>query len=146
MGDSQCVGASAVAGPLAATKRWAQVKATCKGGTPVRYWETHIDEAGIMPGDSVLVYLGSNDWGTVSEPAALLAKLKASRASCVWVGPPLIRGKHGAAPKLKRDVTAEGTCSYLDSRDLNLILGDGVHPATAAEHVRWLLAGIQLLP
>lgn len=146
VGDSQACGAGWAIGKVDETKAWGKTKVTCKGGTRVQYWYDHVDEAGLKPGDSVLVYLGSNNWGDPPDPKPLLAKIKASGAQCVWVGPPLIYGKDGAAPYLKKAVTDDGTCVYLDSRELKLILGDKVHPATLAEHMRWLRAGVQRLP
>jgi hypothetical protein len=145
VGDSQACGAGMVAGQTPELKAWPRVKVTCKVGTPVKYWEAHLDEAGLKAGDSVLVYLGSNDWGGNPDPKPVLAKIKASGAKCVWVGPPLIRGKDGAASKLKADVEKDGACAYLDSRSLNLRQADGVHPASSAEHTRWLRAGVAKL-
>lgn len=145
VGDSQACGSSGAVKSVEEAKEWDQVKVTCKGGTRVQYWYDRIDDAGLRQGDAVLIYLGSNDWGGPPDPKPLLAKVKASGAKCVWVGPPLIRGKDGAAPYLKREVSAEGTCEYLDSRELQLRLGDGVHPATLSEHVRWLRAGLAKL-
>lgn len=142
VGDSQCAGAALVASSVAETKEWSSVKATCKGGTRVQYWSKRIDDAGLKEGDAVLVYLGSNDWAGSADPAPVLAKIKASGAACVWVGPPLIRGKDGAAPRLKAKVEADGTCVYLDSRELHLQLPDGVH---TSEPARWLRAGVAKL-
>ena len=142
VGDSQACGAGMAAAKVEETKAWARVKTTCKGGTPVRYWNGHIADVGLRPGDSVLVYLGSNDWGAVSDPTEVLAKIKASGAKCVWVGPPQIRGKDGAAPRLKEKVTADGTCAYLDSRELRLQQPDGVH---TSEPGRWLRSGVAKL-
>lgn len=145
IGDSQACGAGWVINKLDETKAWSKTKVTCKVGTRVQYWYDHVDAAGLKPGDSVLIYLGSNNWGDLPDPRPLLAKVKASEAQCVWVGPPLVYGKDGAAPHLKKAVTDDGTCVYLDSRDLKLRLGDRVHPATLAEHMRWLRASIQKL-
>ncbi len=142
VGDSQACGAGLVAGKVAELKAWPRVKVTCRGGTPVRYWSEHIDDAGLKPGDSVLIYLGSNDWGGSPDASVVLAKVKASGAKCVWVGPPLIRGKDGAAPRLMEKVRSDKTCAYLDSRELHLQQPDGVH---TSEPARWLRAGVAKL-
>lgn len=99
-----------------------------------------IDAVGIKPGDDVVMFIGSNDWWGKPDIKPLLVKLKGT--SCVIAGPPLIRGKVGAADVLKRDVEADGTCRYLDSRVLNLKQADGVH---TSESARWLRAALQLL-
>jgi len=125
---------------VVATKKWAHVKTTCKIGTPVRYWSEHIDDVELKPADSVLVFLGSNDWGNKPDIKPLLVKLKGT--NCVIVGPPLIRGKVGAADILKHDVEDDDTCRYFDSRTLNLEQVDGVH---TNEPVRWLRAALRLL-
>jgi hypothetical protein len=139
VGDSQCVGASLVANTLLETKRWTTIKATCKNGTRTEYWASHVDDAHIQPGDSVIVYLGSNDWGK-PDAKPILAKLKGT--NCVWVGPPLIRGKdNGVADHLKREVVTDGTCKFLDSRTLDLKLPDGVH---TSEPSRWLRIALKM--
>lgn len=145
IGDSQACGAGWVVNKVVEANTWSKTKVTCKGGTRVQYWYDHVDQANIKAGDSVLVYLGSNNLGDVPDPKPLLSKIKATGAQCVWVGPPLIYGKNGAAPYLKKEVTDDGTCVYLDSRELKLLLGDKVHPATLSEHARWLRAAIQKL-
>ncbi len=113
---------------------------TCKVGSRTAEWVQRIDTAGIKPGDDVLVFLGSNDWGGHPDAKPLLAKLRGTR--CVFVGPPLIRGKAGAADVLKAQVEADGTCAYLDSRELHLQQPDGVH---TSEPARWLRAGVARL-
>lgn len=144
VGDSQCAGATLYASRIDETKRWSSVKGTCKGGTRVPYWNEHVKEAQLKPGDSVAIYLGSNDWGK-PDPGPLLAHVKASGASCVWVGPPLIRGNdNGVANHLKRTIEADGTCKFLDSRPLNIRQEDGVHPGPN-EHKRWLRAALSKL-
>jgi len=142
VGDSQACGAGLIVRHVDELKAWGNVKVTCKGGTRVNYWHDKIDTANLKPGDSVLVYLGSNDWAGSVDPGPLLTKIKLSGAKCVWMGPPLIRGKAGAAPGLKAEVTADGTCAYLDSRELHLQQPDGVHTSEAA---RWLRAGVARL-
>lgn len=115
---------------------------TCKGGTSTQQWHTKIDEAGIVPGDSVVIFLGSNDWYRKPDPKPILAKLKGTK--CVWVGPPnMPKHKGPAADHLKKEVEADGTCVFLDSRDLNLKLPDGVH---TSEPGRWLREALKRLP
>ncbi len=144
IGDSQACGAGWVVSKVN-TKAWDNTKVTCVGGTRVQWWYNKIDDVKLTSNDSVLIYLGSNDWGGPPDPGPLLAKIKASGARCTWVGPPKIRGKDGAAPYLKKKIIDDKTCVYLDSRELELQLGDGVHPATLNEHMRWLRAGIATL-
>lgn len=116
-------------------------KITCKGGSSTQQWHTKIDEAGIKPGDEVIVFLGSNDWYRKPDPKPILTKLKGTK--CVWVGPPSMPRHRGpAADHLKKEVEADGTCRYLDSRELSLRLPDGVH---TSEPGRWLRAALALL-
>jgi lysophospholipase L1-like esterase len=141
VGDSQCAGSTLYASRIPETKQWASVKGTCKGGTRVPYWNDHIGEAQLKPNDAVVIYLGSNDWGK-PDPTAILTAIKASHASCVWVGPPLIRGNdNGVADHLKKMIEADGTCKFLDSRPLHIRQEDGVHPGPE-EHKRWLRAAL----
>jgi len=112
----------------------------CQVGSTTAQWTTKIDSVSIKPGDDVVMFIGSNDWAGKPNIGPLLAKLKG--ISCVIVGPPLIRGKNGAAEVLKRDVEADGTCRYLDSRTLKLTQPDGVH---TPEGKRWLTAALKLL-
>lgn len=145
IGDSQCVGSSMVTGRVAETKRWASVKATCQGGTRTPYWNERVKELSFSKGDAVVIYLGSNDWGR-PDPKPILTKIAPSGATCVWVGPPLIRGNdNGVASHLKKVIEEDGTCAFLDSRTLNLQQGDGVHPGPQ-EHARWLRAALSKLP
>lgn len=132
IGDSQACGVGLVAPKDAVI--------TCKGGTRTPYWVTHVEDAKVKPGDEVIVFLGSNDWGEV-DARPILKALKGTR--CVWVGPPLIRGKdNGVADRLKRQVEEDGTCRFLDSRPLKLAQPDGVH---TSEPGRWLKAALSLL-
>lgn len=142
VGDSQACAVGAVVDRVDDTKSWSRVKTTCKVGTPVRYWAERIDDVDLKPNDSILIFLGSNDWGGSPDVKPLLEKVKISGAKCVWVGPPLIRGKDGAAPRLKEKITLDKTCVYLDSRELHLQQPDGVH---TSEPVRWLRAGVAKL-
>lgn len=144
IGDSQCVGSSVVASRVVETKRWATVKATCKGGTRTPYWNERVKELNLSDNDAVVIYLGSNDWGQ-PDPKPILAKIAASKAKCVWIGPPLIRGNdNGVANHLMKTIKADGTCKFLDSRTLNLRLEDGVHPGSQ-EHMRWLKTALSNL-
>jgi len=144
VGDSQACGAGAVAKDVSLTRSWSAIVTTCKVSTQTSYWHDHIAEAGLKPGDTVIIYLGSNDWAR-PDPKPILAKIRASGAKCVWNGPPLIRGKdNGVASHLKRAIEADGTCRFLDSRELHLVQGDGVHPGPS-EHRRWLTASLSRL-
>jgi hypothetical protein len=113
---------------------------SCQVGSTTAQWVKKIDTVGIVTGDKVIVFIGSNDWGGKPSIKPLLMKLVGT--SCVVAGPPLIRGKNGAADVLKRDVEADGTCRYLDSRTLNLSQPDGVH---TGESKRWLAMALRLL-
>ena len=133
-----------IASRVPETKRWATVKATCKGGTRTPYWNDRVKELNFAQDDTVVIYLGSNDWGH-PDPKPILTKIAAAKAKCVWVGPPLIRGNdNGVASHLKKTIETDGTCVFLDSRALNLRLEDGVHPG-AREHMRWLSAALAKL-
>jgi hypothetical protein len=144
IGDSQCAGASSIVKKMDVARSWKNIVSTCKGGTRIPYWNTHIEDVVMNHGDTVVIYLGSNDWGK-PDPSIILSKIARANAKCVWVGPPLIRGKdNGIASHLKRVIETDGTCSFLDSRDLKLKLGDGVHPGPQ-EHKRWLSAAIAKL-
>ncbi len=117
------------------------MKITCKGGTSTQQWHTKIDEADIKPGDTVIVFLGSNDWYRKPDPKPILTKLKDTK--CVWVGPPDMPKHQGpAADHLKKEVEADGTCVFLDSRSLKLRLPDGVH---TSEPGRWLKEALKRL-
>lgn len=140
VGDSQCAGVSFVVKNVTEMRRWSTIKSTCQVGSTTSQWVVKIDSVGIRPGDDVLVFLGSNDWWGKPNARLLLAKLKGTR--CVFVGPPLIRGKAGAADTLKTQVEDDRTCRYLDSRQLHLVQPDGVH---TSESIRWLRAGVAKL-
>lgn len=117
------------------------MKITCKGGTSTQQWHTKIDEADVKPGDTVIVFLGSNDWYRKPDPKPILVKLKGTK--CVWVGPPDMPKHRGpAADHLKKEVEADGTCKFLDSRTLRLKLPDGVH---TSEPGRWLSEALKRL-
>lgn len=144
VGDSQCVGAARIAKDVVGSG-WRETVATCKGGTRTSYWEKAIDGANINNGDSTIVYLGSNDLGKVDATPVLKKIAAAGVRRCVWVGPPLINGRdNGAADQIRSQVEKDGTCKFLDSRQLKLRLEDGVHPGPS-EHRRWLRAAVELL-
>lgn len=130
VGDSQACGVGLVA------PKDAHVQ--CKVGSRTSHWSERVLA---QPGDAVLVFLGSNDSLPV-DVRPLLARLKGTR--CVWVGPPLIRGRDsGVADSIRRQVQADGTCRFLDSRPLRLAQPDGVH---TSEPARWLSAALRALP
>lgn len=145
IGDSQCAGASMIATRVAETKQWTKIKSTCKVSTQTSYWMSRASDFRFTKDDVVVVYLGSNDSGKPN-PAPILAKIAQANAKCVWVGPPLIRGKdNGVANHLKKTIGDDATCEYLDSRAINLQLVDGVHP-NIKEHTRWLRLALAKLP
>ncbi len=137
IGDSQCAGSFLIVPKVIETKQWRTVQASCKNGTSTLYWVNRINSIDLSASDAIIVYLGSNDWGH-PDPNPILKKIALSKAKCIWVGPPLIRGKdNGVAEHLKRVIEADKTCIFLDSRTLHLRLEDGVHPGSK-EHIRWL--------
>lgn len=136
IGDSQACGVGLVSKRLNEVELWNKVKISCKVGSRTSYW---FDKISVKNGDDVIIFLGSNDNANVNAKP-LLAKLK--NTNCVFVGPPLIRNNNGAADTLKQQVQLDGTCRYLDSRNLHLKQIDGVH---TNELSRWLNAALRLL-
>lgn len=132
LGDSQACG----------VKQYAPKGAIviCKVGSRISEWNKKIQNIDIRPQDEVIIFLGSNDW--YSSPNTFPITQKLNSTNCVFVGPPLIRGKNGSADIIKYQITSDKTCKYLDSRDLNLIQVDGVH---TKESKRWLDAALSLL-
>lgn len=117
----------------------------------------------------VVVALGTNqiDWNEVrsgqariygvAQSVELAEEIRRRGASCVWIGPPEMRGYRGTDPKqaedavLKYDQTLRsalgGLCSYIPSVDkTGYEGGDGIHYSAAAAR-RWAdtVAGSPLL-
>lgn len=145
IGDSQCTGASMVVTHVVESKQWSNVKSNCKISTQTSYWMNRVNNFHFAKDDVVVIYLGSNDTGKPN-PKPILTKIAQAKAKCIWVGPPLIRGKdNGVANHLKKIIEDDGTCKFLDSRTINLRQVDGVHP-NVDEHKRWLRLALANLP
>lgn len=132
LGDSQACGVKPYAPKNAIV--------ICKVGSTISQWNKKIQNIDIRPQDEVIIFLGSNDW--YSSPNTFPITQKLNFTNCVFVGPPLIRGKIGSADIIKSQILNDKTCKYLDSRELNLIQVDGVH---TKESKRWLDAALNLL-
>jgi hypothetical protein len=132
LGDSQACG----------VKQYAPKGAIviCQVGSRISQWNKKIQNIDIGPQDEVIIFLGSNDW--YSSPNTLPITQKLNSTKCVFVGPPMIRNKNGSADVIKSQISQDGTCKYLDSRELNLIQVDGVH---TKESKRWLDVALSLL-
>lgn len=141
LGDSQACGASIVARASKEIKNeFDNVETFCKVGSRTSYWN-EVKLGRRTARDVVLVYLGSNDANLI-EPSKVLGAVKETDAKCVWVGPP-IPAKKKINEDLKKKIVEEGTCSYVDSIALQVKLGDGIHPASSSEHLKWLRAALK---
>ena len=109
----------------------------CKNGTRVAYWEGEKMRNALSTGkyDTVIVFLGTNDYGSKPDPTKIVSQIKATGASCVWVGPTLVRGKKSVTNDHLR--TRVSPCVYLDTQALGVPLVDGIHP-TSSGAVKWL--------
>jgi len=138
IGDSQACGATGA--PNLTTKtidlNGTPARVHCKVGAHTSEFAAIVPTLGISRGDTVIVFLGSNDYDSKPDPTAIVKAIEAAGASTLWVGPPSIRGKDGAAPAHLQSVLGD---RYFDSRTLNLQLRDGIHP-TASEFARWRAA------
>ncbi len=153
IGDSQACGATGVANPCGSDPSRPCAKSGdtfanvidldgtrtlvyCKVGAHTSEFAAIVPTLGIGTGDTVLVFLGSNDYDAKPDPTGIVKAIKAAGASYLWVGPPAIRGRVGAAPAyLKSKLGA----AYYDSRELDLKLADGIHPSPD-EFARWKAA------
>jgi hypothetical protein len=108
----------------------------CKVGAHTSEFTAVVPTLGLEKGDTVVIFLGSNDYDSKPDPAPIVRAIEAAGASYLWVGPPAIRGKDGAAPAHLQAMLGN---NYFDSRALNLQLRDGIHP-TASEFARWRAA------
>lgn len=108
----------------------------CKVGAHTSEFTAVVPTLGIGRGDTVIIFLGSNDYDSKPDPTPIVRAIEAAGASYLWVGPPAIRGKEGTAPAHLQSVLGD---KYFDSRALNLQLRDGIHP-TASEFARWRAA------
>ncbi len=119
------------------------VNTICKSGTRTAYWEGEKMETALSTGkyDSVIVFLGTNDYGIKPDPTKIVSQIKSTGAGCVWVGPPLVRGQKSVTNDYLK--TRVAPCVYLDTQALNISLSDGVHP-TSAGAVKWLVEAWRL--
>jgi len=120
-----------------------KVDIDCVGGTRVGWWSNGRMKQALSKEkyDVVIVFLGTNDYGMKPDPSKVVQDITDSGAACVWVGPPLVRGKRSATNEhLKANVSP---CLYLDSQALGVPLADGVHP-TGAGAVKWLKKAWQM--
>ena len=108
----------------------------CKVGAHTSEFTTVVPTLGIARGDTVLIFLGSNDYDSKPDPTAIVKAIETAGASYLWVGPPSIRGKDGTAPAHLQSMLGN---AYFDSRALDLKLRDGIHP-TSSEFARWRAA------
>lgn len=140
IGDSQACGVTGCVSPQPCTKDTAingtPARVYCKVGAHTAEFTTVVPTLGIGRGDTVIIFLGSNDYDGKPDPTPIVRTIEAAGASYLWVGPPAIRGKDGAAPAHLQSVLGD---KYFDSRTLNLQLRDGIHP-TSSEFARWKAA------
>lgn len=108
----------------------------CKVGAHTSEFTNVVPTLDIASGDTVIVFLGSNDYDSKPDPAPIVKAIESAGASYLWVGPPAIRGKDGTAPAHLQSVLGN---AYFDSRKLDLKLRDGIHP-TPSEFARWRTA------
>ncbi len=137
VGDSEAC--SMKFGAIAAVRHPGEMVSTiCKSGTRTAYWEGAKMRTALLTGkyDVVIVFLGTNDYGSKPDPTKIVQQIAATGATCVWVGPPLVRGKKSATNEHLR--TSVAPCVYLDTQALNIPLVDGVHP-TGPGAVKWLV-------
>lgn len=136
VGDSEAC--SMNYGAISAVRQPGEIVSTvCKSGTRTAYWEGERMRTALSTGkyDSVIVFLGTNDYGTRPDPTKIVSQIKSSGADCVWVGPPLVRGQKSATNDYLR--TRVSPCVYLDTQALGIPLSDGIHP-TSAGSIKWL--------
>jgi lysophospholipase L1-like esterase len=96
------------------------------GGRTSDWTAAKLEALAISPGDTLVVFLGSNDYDGRPDPSVIQAFAKRRGTSLLWVGPPAIRGKIGTAPAF---LAAALGGDYLDSRGLQIPLVDGIHPS-----------------
>jgi hypothetical protein len=157
IGDSQACGATGIANPCGSDSsrpcaksgqtfaNFVEVNGVkalvyCKIGAHTSEWGPIVPSLGLKPGDVVLVFLGSNDYDAKPDPAPITKAITAAGASYVWIGPPAIRGRSGAAPAF---LAGKLGSAYFDSRTLDLTLADGIHP-TPSEFTRWMTTAMTL--
>jgi len=158
IGDSQACGATGIANPCGSDPsrpcaksgdtfaNWVTLAGQktlvyCKIGSHTSEWAAIVPTLGLLPGDVVLVFLGSNDYFSKPDPRGIVQAIGAAGASFLWVGPPAIRGGAGVAPDYLASVLGR---AYFDSRSLHLTLADGIHP-TKSEFARWMGAILRVL-
>jgi hypothetical protein len=108
----------------------------CKVSSRIEWWASNAPRRA-RNARTVVIFLGANNCDDKIVGASvntLLTQLNAER--CVWVGPPVIRGKAcGVSPLLGEAL--EGRCTFVDSSDLPIELRDGVHPTANGAKLWW---------
>lgn len=112
-----------------------------KGGTTILWWNNkHFrEEMAKYPNvDVVVIFLGTNNFNfTFLQPHQdILDVLHERRLKCIWAGPTKVDGRKHVINKLIKDAVS-GTCSYVDTEELDIPLADGVHP-TPQGTIKWL--------
>jgi len=116
-----------------------EIRVTCKIGSRVADWNKKIDAVKIDKGDTVFVFLGSNEFDNQPDPTTIVRSILRRGARPIWIGPPRIRGGEGRAPAFIAEKLRKLGVAFFDSRKLDLQQSDGVHP-TPEEANRWRAA------
>lgn len=158
IGDSQACGATGVGSPCGSVRPipsncaksgerfYQQIEfdgvtlyVDCTVGSHTRDWtDAVLNTLGIYSGDTVIVFLGSNDYDSPINPNNIIRWADSNGIKLLWVGPPKLFEKEGKCVPVLHNALG---MRYFDSRVLNLKLGDGVHP-TPDEYKRWMRAVI----
>jgi hypothetical protein len=112
-----------------------------KPGTTIGWWSFGIfhREMSKYPNiDVVIVFLGTNNFNFkyLQPYQSILDEIKVRKVKCIWVGPTAVYGKKHVINSLIKDAVS-GTCTYVDTEELDIPLVDGVHP-TQPGAVKWL--------
>ena len=112
-----------------------------KPGTTIGWWNFGIfhREMSKYPNvDVVIVFLGTNNFNFkyLQPYQSILDEIKARKVKCIWVGPTAVYGKKHVINSLIKEAVS-GTCTYVDTEELDIPLVDGVHP-TQPGAVKWL--------
>lgn len=115
------------------------VDVVCSVGTRVSYWENGRISSLLSQKkyDFVIVFLGTNDYGSPVKGNKIAKQITDSGAKCIWVGPTLVRGKTSSTNDSLRN--SSSPCSFLDTQSLQIPLADGIHP-TRAGALKWIKA------
>lgn len=139
VGDSEaCAVETAV---RARTNQTSETMFDCKVSSTISYWSERINVTlrDHPHPSTVVVFLGTNHyWLTKDLPdvGPIIDPIKATGATCVWVGNTAVRGRTWPVNRLLKDAVGP-RCSYFDTEAAKIPLRDGIHP-TPAGATKWV--------